>query len=400
MALCYDFIIENLMEGENMKNHDKIRALFPICSVKTYFEAGLSNGGCTLAKDAVDLYFEESFTGVLDGKKQWNEATEEVRKLASQLLGGVNADNIAITKNTVEGLNIIAQGFPFESGDNVVINSDEHISNVMPWLALKDKGVEIRIVPSENHKLSPEIIEKYIDNKTKIVAISHVQAPTGYTCNIKTLAEICHKNDAFLVVDAIQSLGLIEVNAQDWGIDAVSSGAHKNLLGMTGTGLLYVAPQLMSKLTPHYAGSSSVRSFDRSTWENTLKDENNARKFELSNLNYPGIYALRATLTFILEVGIDEISAHVKALSKRMNEGLREIGYDVATPLEESERAGITSVVVPDLAHMKAWFGERNIAISKMDLGFVRFAVGIFSKDEDVDIALEYARKYYGEFVK
>lgn len=383
-----------------MTNHDKIRALFPVCSKKVYLEAGLSNGGCTIAKEAMDLYFEENFTGILEGKKQWNEAADEVRKLAASLLGGVSPDGIAITKNTVEGLNIISQSFPFEKGDNVVIGSDEHISNVMPWLALKDKGVDVRIVPSENHRLSPDIFEKYIDEHTKIVAVSHVQAPTGYKCDIKALAEICHKNGAFLVVDAIQSLGLIEVNAKEWGIDAVSSGAHKNLLSVTGVGLLYIAPQLMKILTPQYAGSSAVRSFDRDTWTNTLKDEMNARKFELSNLNYPGIYTLRAALKFILDVGIENIEAHVAKLSKKMNDGLREIGYHVATPVNADERAGINSVVVPDLAHMKAWFGERNIAISKMDLGFVRLSLGIFSNDEDVDTALKYARQYYEEFVK
>lgn len=383
-----------------MMNHDKIRALFPVCSKKIYLEAGLSNGGCMIAKEAMDLYFEENFTGILEGKKQWNEAADEVRKLAASLLGGVSPDGIAITKNTVEGLNIISQSFPFEKGDNVVIGSDEHISNVMPWLALKDKGVDVRIVPSENHRLSPDIFEKYIDEHTKIVAVSHVQAPTGYKCDIKALAEICHKNGAFLVVDAIQSLGLIEVNAKEWGIDAVSSGAHKNLLSVTGVGLLYIAPQLMKMLKPNYAGSSAVRSFDRDTWTNTLKDEMNGRKFELSNLNYPGIYTLRAALKFILDVGIKNIEAHVAKLSKKMNDGLREIGYDVATPANADERAGINSVVVPDLAHMKAWFGERNIAISKMDLGFVRLSLGIFSNEEDVDIALKYARQYYEEFVK
>ena len=383
-----------------MMNHDKIRALFPVCSKKVYLEAGLSNGGCTIAKEAMDLYFEENFTGVLEGKKQWNEAADEVRKLAASLLGGVSPDGIAITKNTVEGLNIISQSFPFEKGDNVVIGSDEHISNVMPWLALKDKGVDVRIVPSENHRLSHDIFEKYIDEHTKIVAVSHVQAPTGYKCDIKALAEICHKNGAFLVVDAIQSLGLIEVNAKEWGIDAVASGAHKNLLSVTGVGLLYIAPQLMKMLKPDYAGSSAVRSFDRDTWTNTLKDEMNGRKFELSNLNYPGIYTLRAALKFILDVGIENIEAHVAMLSKKMNDGLREIGYDVTTPANTDERAGINSVVVPDLAHMKAWFGERNIAISKMDLGFVRLSLGIFSNEEDVDIALKYAREYYEEFVK
>ena len=383
-----------------MKDHDKIRALFPICSKKVYLEAGLSNGGCTIAKEAMDLYFEENFNGILEGKRQWNEAADEVRALSAQLLGGVCPDHIAITKNTVEGLNIISQSFPFEKGDNVVINTDEHISNVMPWLALKEKGVEVRIAKSENHRLSPDIIEKYIDKNTKIVAISHVQAPTGYKCDIKTLADICHKNGAFLVVDAIQSLGLIPLDAKNWGIDAVASGAHKNLLSVTGVGLLYIAPQLMKMLTPSYAGSSGVRSFDRESWTNTLKDELNARKFELSNLNYPGIYTLRAALKFILEVGIENIAAHVAVLSQKMNDGLREIGYHVATPANPDERAGINSVVVPDLAHMKAWFGERNIAISKMDLGFVRLSLGIFSNEEDVDIALKYARQYYEEFVK
>lgn len=373
---------------------EKIREQFPICRQQTYLDAAFSNGGCKASQAALELFFEEQFSGQAEGKKRWNEAADQVRALSAELLGGVCAEHIAITKNTVEGLNIIAQGFPWQEGDNVIINDQEHTSNLMPWLALKQGGVECRIVKARNAEISVEQIEELIDEHTRIVAISHVQSATGYRCDLQELAQLCHQHQIFLVVDAIQSLGLLPCNAKDWGIDAVAAGGHKSLLSVTGVGILYTSERLLSRLRPLYGGSSPVDSIDRTVWENRCSDQQSARKLELSNLNYPGIYALRAGLQLILDSGVEHIWEHVAPLAQALNAGLRERGYQVVTPLGTEHSSGIVSLSVPDPVGMKTWFGQKGITISKMDAGYVRFSLGAFSNESDVQQALNAAEEY------
>ncbi len=373
----------------------ELRDMFPVCEVQTYLDSAFGNGGCRAAKDAMEHFFMESFSGKAEGKKYWNQAADDVRKLSAELLGGVEPQHIAITKNTVEGLNIIAQAFPWQEGDNVILNDQEHTSNLMPWLALKDRGVNCKMVRGENYRVQLEAIEAAMDEHTRIVAISHVQNATGYRSDLKKLAELCHKRGIFLVVDAIQTLGVLPCDAKTWGIDAVASGGHKNLLAVPGVGILYIAPQLLHMLKPCYGGSSAVNGINREQWENACSDENSAVKLELSNLNYPGLYALRAGLEVLLRTGIDMIWEHISALSKKLNIALREIGYTVVSAEEEECRSSVVSVSVPNPLEMKAYFAERNIIISKMDAGYVRFSLGIFSNDKDIEKAIEAARSYY-----
>ena len=375
----------------------KVRSLFPICEQQVYLDEAFGNGGCKASKVAMEQFFEEQFSGRAEGKKRWNEATEETRQLAAQLLGGVNAKNIAFTKNTVEGINIIAQAFPWQEGDKVLLNDQEHTSNLMPWLALKQRGVICDVIKASNYSLPVEELESAMDEHTRIVAISHVQSATGYRCDLQRLAEICHQRGIFLVVDAIQSLGLCPCDANEWGVDAIAAGGHKSLLAVPGVGILYVSPALLAKLRPLYAGSSAVCSIDREQWINAYSDETMAQKLELSNLNYPGIYALREGLKLILDVGVENIWAHVSALSAKLNAALREIGYEVVTSAKQEHQAGIVSVSVKDPLGMKAWFAQRGITISKMDAGYVRFSLGAYTNEIDVDKAIEAAREYYYE---
>ena len=375
----------------------KVRSLFPICEQQVYLDEAFGNGGCSASMVAMEKFFEEQFSGRAEGKKRWNEATEETRQLAAQLLGGVDTKNIAFTKNTVEGINIIAQAFPWQEGDKVLLNDQEHTSNLMPWLALKQRGVICDVIKASNYSLPVEELEAAMDEHTRIVAISHVQSATGYRCDLQRLAEICHQRGIFLVVDAIQSLGLCPCDANEWGVDAIAAGGHKSLLAVPGVGILYISPALLAKLRPLYAGSSAVCSIDREQWINAYSDETMAQKLELSNLNYPGIYALREGLKLILEVGVENIWAHVSALSAKLNAALREIGYEVVTSAEQEHQAGIVSVSVKDPLGMKAWFAQRGITISKMDAGYVRFSLGAYTNEIDVDKAIEAAREYYYE---
>ena len=378
---------------------DRLRAQFPVYQTKTYMESAFHNGGCLAAKEAVDEYFETAFSGILDGKRQWNERTEAARSLAARLIGCSDPHHIAFTKNTVEGLNHISQSFPWQPGDNIIITDQEHTSNLMPWLSLKDRGVEIRMVCAESYALPVDSFCALADDHTRMIAVSHVQASTGYTVDLEKLGAFCREKGIFLVVDAIQSLGLLPLHAEDWGVDAVAAGGHKGLLAVPGIGILYTSPALLEKLTPDHVGSSPAWTVDRARWENVCTAPLDARRLEQSNLNYPGIYALHAGLSLLEEVGVDRIHAHVTALADRLYHGLQAIGYTLVTPTDPKYRAGILSVSVPDPDHMKAWMAAHGVAVSRMDAGFVRFSLGAPSHAQDVDRALDKAKEYFESFL-
>lgn len=379
---------------------DHLRGQFPVYQAKTYMESAFHNGGCMAAKAGMDLYFETAFSGALEGKHQWQEVTQETRILSNRLVGGAGPENIAFTKNTVEGLNHIARSFPWQPGDNIILNDQEHTSNLMPWLALREMGVEIRMVQAESYALPVESFCELIDDHTRMIAVSHVQAPTGYTCDLAALGDLCRKHGIFLVVDAIQSLGLLPFHAEDWGVHAVAAGGHKGLLAVPGIGILYVAPKLLKILSPDHIGSSAAWTIDRKVWENVCTKPLDACKLEQSNLNYPGIYALHAGLALLEEVGVDRIHAHIAALADKLYYGLKAIGFCIVTPEDPACRAGSVSISVPDPDHMKAWMADHGVAVSRMDAGFVRFSLGAPSNTQDVDRALAAAKLYFETFLQ
>ncbi len=376
------------------------RALFPNCEKRVYLEAAVENGGCAAVEEAMRQFFGECYAGVMDGKRHWDDVADETRSLIGGLLGGVSPKYIAFTKNTVEGLNMIARGFPWQKGDNVVCADIEHSSNLFPWLMLKGQGVEVRIVRAEEHELPARLYEPLIDERTRIVAVSHVQAPNGYKHDLKELAEICHKKGAWLVVDAIQSLGIEPFDAPGWEVDAVVSGCHKNLLAFPGVGFMYIRPEMLKLIDPVFAGANSAIRIDKSDWSVKILDAENAKKFDMSNLAYGAIYALRAGIGLINSIGVENIRQHIAPLSARMNSGLREIGYRVATPADPARRSAINSVVVPDLAGMRQWMISQGVWVSKMDAGYIRFSLGAYSNESDVEAGLAKAAEYYDLFVK
>lgn len=379
-----------------MNWQEEMRKSFPISEKKTYMEMGFFNGGATFVADAYRLFFDECFSGKYRGKSQWYAAECETRELLAQLLGGVPAKNIAYTKNTSEGLNIIAHGFDWKPGDNVITNDQEHVSNLYPWLNLeRTRGVECRVIKGVDHRLPLELYEKAVDEHTRMIAVSHVEAPTGYRVDLEELSKFCHERGIFLVTDCIQSLGIVECNAKKWKLDAVASGIHKGLLAIPGTGLLYLSDQLMEHLTPVFCGFSDVSTIHHDEhWTSDITDKTDARQFEVSNRNYPGIYGLRAGLQKILEIGVDNIEEYILGLSDKLNQGLRDLGYNVITPAERKYRANLNSVIVPDLDGMKEYCYQHNLAVSKMDLGTVRFSMGVYSNMQDVEHALEVAEAY------
>ena len=209
----------------------------------------------------------------------WIHRHKEVRQLAARVVNAPSVEDICFITSTTFGIGIVAEGFPWQAGDNVVVPAEEFPSNIYPWMNLKDRGVETRLVPSRGSRVSIDDIRSAMNNKTRVLAISAVEFASGYRNDLAALGELCRSRNIFFFVDAIQWLGMMPLDVQALGIDALAAGSHKWLLGPEGSGFAYIRREWASRMHKVFAGFHSVvNPFDYSKLDFTQKP--NAGRWE------------------------------------------------------------------------------------------------------------------------
>jgi len=278
-------------------------------------------------------------TAYLEGDfRKW---ADRVRQQAGDLINA-NADEIAFTKNTTEGISFVANGLNWTNGDNVVLSNVEFPGNVYPWQALQSRGVELRMVLEEYGRVPLEQVTAAIDSRTRVVAISSVQFASGFRTDLATLGEYCQSKGVFLSVDAIQSLGAFPIDVRAMRIDFLSADGHKWLCAPEGAGIFFVRRELQGHLHPSTIGWASMRDpFDFSTYHFEFADS--ARRYESGSYNFAGIFALGGAFELIAEVGVENIARRVLTLTDRLVEGLRDKGYRIVSSRDRGEGSGIVA---------------------------------------------------------
>ncbi len=277
---------------------------------------------------------------------RWLLRVEEVRRLAAQLLH-CDAPDVAFVKNTSEGIGAVAEGFPWKSGDNVVISADEYPANVYPWMNLKGRGVSLRTVASDDGRVELDELRDAIDARTRVVSLSFVEYATGFRNDLADVGALCRERGCYFFVDAIQGLGVLPLDVRQTPIDFLSADGHKWLLGPEGCGVFYVRRELVDLLHPVGVGWNSVvgaRDFSRIDF--TLKP--NAGRWESGSLNVGGITALGASMDLLLRAGIANVCARVLELTDYLCYRAKRAGFQVYSSRQQEEKSGIVSLVVPN----------------------------------------------------
>jgi selenocysteine lyase/cysteine desulfurase len=219
-------------------------------------------------------------------------------------------------------------------------------SNQFPWERLERNGVEIRRAPNRQGRIFVSDIEKRMDSRTRLVAVSSVQFVSGFRMDLRGLGMICRRKGALFCVDAIQSLGMVPMDVQECGIDFLSADAHKWLLGPEGIGIFYCRNGLAERLDPALIGWKSVKNeFDFESPQLQLKT--NAQRFEEGSQNLLGIIGLGAAVKLVLEVGIENIMQRVQDLGDLIIGEAAKRGFQVITPHAREERGGAISFTGP-----------------------------------------------------
>ena len=311
---------------------------------------------------------------------EWLETYQGVRQAAARLIGAT-PDEIALVKNTSEGIATVALGLDWRAGDRVVAFEEEFPANFFPWKRLERKGVIVNWLRFADPL---ERIEGACRG-ARLMAISFVQYLSGYRADLDALGSICHAHGCLFVVNAIQGLGAFPLDVRRARIHALAADGHKWLLGPEGCGILYVQKDLQDSIEPVEFGWTNVAKYnDYASRDMTLRGD--AGRYECGTLNTVGCYGLRAAIEFLLEVGVERIAPDVQALGDRIAEGVVRKGYEVLGSRTPATGAGIVSLRKEgvDSRAIVSQLRSNGIVVAPRQ-GWVRASPHFYIGPDDVD---------------
>ena len=323
-------------------------------------------------RDSASLHYDE-----------WLETYEGLRKAAARLINA-QPDEIALLKNTSEGLATVAMGLKWRAGDKIVAFQEEFPANQYPWQRLEAAGVKIEWLSAADPLDKIDAAAK----GARLLALSFVQFLTGHRADLNAIGEICHRRGAIFVVDAIQGLGVFPVDVRAARIGALAADGHKWMFGPEGQAIFYISPELQEQVEPvEFGWTNTMHYADYARRDLTLRPD--AGRYECGTLNTIGCYGLRAAIEFLLEVGVERIGAKVQALGDRIADGAKQRGYEVLGERTPANGAGIVSFRKPDEesdAIVKRLHGRRIVTAARA--GWVRASPHFYLTEDEIDAML------------
>jgi selenocysteine lyase/cysteine desulfurase len=315
---------------------------------------------------------------------RWLAVYDGLRRATARLLNG-RPENVAIVKNTSEGISTVATGFDWRPGDRMVAFREEFPANYYPWKRVEEKGVRVEWLSCEDPL---DRIEEACKG-ARLLAISFVQFLSGYRSPIAAIGEICRRNRCFFLVDAIQGLGAFPLDVQACHIDAVAADGHKWLTGPEGCGVLYISEALRERVDPVEFGWTNVAGFaDYASRDMALRAD--AARYECGTLNTIGCFGLHAAIEFLLEVGVGEIAPILENLSDRIATGVTAKGYEVLGERRPGATSGIVSFRKDGVDSRQVVFQMKARGIlAAPRAGWVRTSPHFYIRPDEIDQMLE-----------
>ena len=332
-----------------------------------------------------------------------HKAYDEAAKL-------LNADpeEIALVESTSHGLNIAAQGSELQDGDNIITTNLEFIQVALPWCVMrKDKNIDIRVCKTEDNRFTAKDFAALVDDKTKLIVMSTLEWCNGWQTDLKELGDYCKEKGVYLVVDAVQQLGVTKIDTKACHIDILTAGGHKWLNSPYGTGVLYVNKETLPKLKQSYAGYLNTTVPEGgwgAYWENPAAPsvnnwtfDNTARKFEIGGTsNYTGAIALGESLALVNEIGIENIEKRVREIAVYCMDRIEEIGGTLITHRDPGHFGGIVIARLYDDLDVDRMILKklhaRRIFIAQRFTDFIggfRISCQYFNNEKDIDTMID-----------
>jgi len=360
----------------------KVRKDFPVTRDVVFFDVANHSPPSMPVRKAIRAYLTDWDRLARRGDERVEEANQSFARLI-----GAKPEEVACQPNTSMGLTTVAEAVGLERGMNVVVNDLENPANLYPWMNQRWKGVDIRIVRGVGGEVRTGDVEAAVDDKTRVLAISHVEWLTGARHDLKAMAEIAHDHSAFLVVDGIQSAGSLQVDVKRDDVDFFACGSYKWLLGPSGAGFLYARKELVNNLKPNLFGYRAVE--QHSLEEPRLKAS--AKRFEFGEPSYLSFVGTKAAIDMILRLGPKNIEERVLQLSGMLMDGLLESGVEVASPTDRALRSGIVSFQTEDTKILYDSLIGAGFMVSLRRAG-IRVSPDFYNTEEEVTLFLEHVK--------
>jgi selenocysteine lyase/cysteine desulfurase len=329
--------------------------------------------------------------GLSDGTRlpvPWAAETERVRGLAARLIG-VHADDVAFVKSSAEGMGLVALGLDWRPGDEVVVYEDEFPAGVLPWLNLAHLGVRVRFVHDRGrHRFEASDVEELVGERTRVVCLGLVNFDNGLRTPVERVAAVCRTHGAWLLVDATQAAGVLQVEAAALGCHLLVAHGYKFLLSGHGTAICYVHPELRDALrVPEPGWKTRLNDGARDDTDYAdVRFVEDARRFEPSIPNLASIAGMGASIQLLLDLGPAEVERRAVGLTAAAAEGVAGRGYRVVSSRLPAERSSIISVerdgVDPDV--LEAVLREAGV-VAAVRGGRLRLSLHGYNDESDVE---------------
>ncbi len=379
---------------------DKMRGQFLLAPDLTY----LNNG--TLGPSPF-VVFDKVRQTMTDIDKNMNyggwEATQ--KKIAEFV--GAQEDEIALTTNVTQGINIVCWGLPLQKGDEVIVTTHEHGGSAFPWLnRQKLDGIVIRtVVPASTAAETLNRIDALINKNTRVLAIPHIPCTQGQIMPVKEIAKLGKSKNLFVFIDGAHGPGMLPLNLHDIGCDAYASCCHKWMLGPKGTGFLYVKKEFQEKLQAVFVGAGSDNAkWNMATDPVTMGDyAPNAHRYYAGTMNVSLYKGVDAAIDFINEIGMNNISKRIRYLAELVQLRLLSFGdkVEMLTPVEEISRGGVIGFrlkgVEPAAFYQKC--ADEKVRIRQVHengLNSLRVSTHIYNNRNDIERFIGIVRKSIG----
>lgn len=393
---------------------DKIRKDFKVLNKEggknpVYFDSACMSLKPVSVVSAVTEYYD-SYPACAgrSNHKMADTVTKRVKEARERIAKFINAKSekeIIFTRNTTEGLNLLAHSLGLAKGDMVLITDKEHNSNLVPWLVLRDQvGIVVKIIPSnEDNTFNLEQFKELVKG-TKVVSVVQTSNLDGVTNPVKEITELAHKEGAIVIVDAAQSIAHTKIDVKDLDVDFLVFSGHK-MLGPTGTGVLYGKMGMLEKLMPFIVGGDTVEKTTYDSYEFLPVPE----RFEAGLQDYAGIIGLGEAVKYLSELDYKDIKEHELKLNTQITEELAKIPkIKIIGPKDPALRSGIInfyiegvdmhkfSVMLDEMAGIAvrtgrhcvhSWFENKKIYNS------LRISLYVYNTEEEAKMFVENLNK-------
>ena len=389
---------ESKYTADNDPLWTELREKFPLNKNRVYFNNGTLGPSPQVVLDVViDAMKKIESTG------EMAHTIDASRKSIAQFVK-VLPSEIALTKNTTEGINIIAWGLPLKKGDEVIISNHEHVGNALPWLHVaKAKSLKIKVLVlgnSADETLSN--FKKIISSKTKVIAIPHITCTTGQVQPIKEMAQYAHQKGIFVAVDGAHVAGMLDLDLKALGCDFYATCCHKWLLGPKGTGFLYVKKEMQDILMPHFVGAGTHQGWAISPEKvELLNPTNSAERYDYGTYNQAMWIGVAAAIDFFEKIGMEKVEARVKELNQYLQSKLLELSkkdIKMLTPTEGGSTSGMLGFKLLN-KDSKVFANEVNSRfrmryVAEHGLNSLRISTHIYNNKNEIDDFILFLKNY------